>query len=181
MATKPRIYSHAGLYHVYNRGSRHQNVFLEERDRQLFLELLASLVRKGTVRCHASCLMGNHYHLLLEAEGLQISMAMKELMGQYVQKFNARHGFDGPLFRSRFASTAIEDDEHLLETVRYIHNNPVDIGWSPDRYPWSSHRFYLGVSPKPRWLESAQVLSYFGDDISAYQSFVEGTPYRVAI
>ena len=180
MATKPRIYSAAGWYHVYNRGARHQNVFHDDEDRQLFVELLADLVQGGVFRCHASCLMGNHYHLVIEAEGTDISRGIKALAGQYVQKFNSRHGFDGPLFRSRFGSTAIEGDEHLLETIRYVHNNPVDIGQHVGRYPWSTHRQYLNPSLAAPWLERAHVMGYFNGDVRAYQSFVEGTPYQWA-
>ena len=181
MATKPRKYSSAGVYHVYNRGARRQNIFLDDQDRRFFLKLLARQVDSGLLRCHAACLMGNHYHLLVESEGRQISQSMKELTGEYVQKFNARHGFDGPMFRSRFGSTAIEGDEHLLETVRYIHNNPIDIGQDVRSYPWSSHRAYLGRVRRPDWLEQSAVLRYFNDDVRAYQSFIEGTPYEWSV
>jgi REP element-mobilizing transposase RayT len=43
------------------------------------------------VLCHAYCLMGNHYHLLVQTPEPNLSVAMRQLNGLYTQRFNRRH------------------------------------------------------------------------------------------
>ena len=52
-------------YHVISRGQRRDPIFLEDRDRERFLELLGEMSEKHGVRVHGYVLMGNHYHLLM--------------------------------------------------------------------------------------------------------------------
>jgi REP element-mobilizing transposase RayT len=46
----------------------------------------------------------------------------------------------GPLWQQRFYDRAIRNERHLLETVRYIHDNPVVAGLvaHPEDYQMSS-------------------------------------------
>ena len=46
-------------------------------------------------RLHAWCLMGTHYHLLVEAPRERLSHGMHRLNGLYAQRFNRRHGQEG--------------------------------------------------------------------------------------
>ena len=62
-------------------------------------------------RCHAYCLMPNHYHLMIEAPLPKLSEGMHRINGAYAQWFNRRHGFDGHLFQGRFHSVLAR--EHL--------------------------------------------------------------------
>ncbi len=179
MAKPPRNYSPTGWYHVFNRGARRSNIFLDRPDRLLFLKLLGSITDQGAAECHAYALMGNHYHLLLRAEGELISSAMNRFISQYVQQFNNRHGVDGPMFRSRFGSTAIHDTEQLLHTVRYIHRNPLDLWQDIETYEWSSHAAYLGAVRPPSWLQTRPVLTHFSQSAAGYRDFIElATPLR---
>ncbi len=43
------------------------DLFVDDLDRLDFLQLLRSTVALFDWRCHAHCLMGTHYHLVLEA------------------------------------------------------------------------------------------------------------------
>jgi len=57
---RPLRLQHPGaFYHVTSRGN-------ERRDREKFLECLASATQRYGARIHAYALMTNHYHLLLE-------------------------------------------------------------------------------------------------------------------
>ena len=63
------------------------------------------------------------------------------------------------------------------ELPRYIHLNPVraHLVQSPEEYPWSSHRDYLGLEEIP-WLTTDWVLSFFAsnrkDARAAYTDFI---------
>jgi len=66
MARPLRVEYHGAYYHVINRGNAGENIFIDERDREKFLEYLAKGIERFTTRIHAYCLMSNHYHLLIE-------------------------------------------------------------------------------------------------------------------
>ena len=53
------------LQHVIVRGIERRDIFVDDRDRRLFLERLSQLLSKTDVECLAWALMSNHFHLLL--------------------------------------------------------------------------------------------------------------------
>jgi REP element-mobilizing transposase RayT len=54
------------VYHVFNRGVARLPIFLDTRDRVGFLDGLGDVVERGSWTCLAYCLMGNHFHLLVD-------------------------------------------------------------------------------------------------------------------
>ena len=99
MARPLRLQVAGGVYHVVSRGNQRQNIFLDDGDRRRFLATLRSVVERLNVLCHAYCLMGNHYHLLLETPDANLSLGIRQLNGVYAQSFNRRHGRVGHLFQ----------------------------------------------------------------------------------
>ena len=61
-----RIEYSGAVYHVTSRGDRRETIFDDDRDRAAFLKLLGEVVLRFRWRCHAYCLMDNHYHLMIE-------------------------------------------------------------------------------------------------------------------
>ncbi len=65
-----------------------------------------------------------------------------------------------------------------MQLVRYIHRNPVKAGIvsQPDDYIWSSHKGYLSVAKKWKWLHKEFIFSlltkYKKDWVKEYRSFV---------
>jgi putative transposase len=49
-----------------NRGGRREAIFLDDRDRELFLETPSEACEKTDWQVHAWCLMSNHFHLVGE-------------------------------------------------------------------------------------------------------------------
>ncbi|MBU2515721.1 transposase, partial [bacterium] len=82
------------------------------------------------------------------------SRCMRHINGVYTQRFNRRHRLDGPLFRGRFKSILIGDDNYLIQLLRYICFNPVKAGIvkTPGEYPWSCYTEYLSDLPQYQWL-----------------------------
>jgi hypothetical protein len=64
--------------------------------------------------------MGNHYHLLIETPGANLSRGMQLLNGIYTQRFNHKHKRVGHVLQGRFKSILVEKESHLLELARYI-------------------------------------------------------------
>jgi putative transposase len=165
MARPPRRQAPGAVYHVTSRGVRRSDVFTDARDRFRFLQLLQNVVELLEWRCHAYCLMTNHYHLLLETPHANISRGMQRLNSVYAQWFNWRHGFKGHVFESRFGGVLIEGQAHLLESTRYIVLNPVRAGLCglPRQWRWSSYAETLGERDRPAFLTTAWLLSVFSD------------------
>ena len=135
----------SNLYHVIIRGEGRMLLFEDRLDREVFLDLMRQKRAECSVELLAWCLMGNHVHLLLHAELANISAFMERVERPYVRHFNNRHDHIGHLFQGRFKSIPVVGDPQLLETVRYIHRNPVEGGVAEScQYEWSSYGEYLG-------------------------------------
>jgi REP element-mobilizing transposase RayT len=179
MARRPRLELAGGYFHVTSRGNRRQPVFTDRRDRQRFLVLLDDVVTRHQWRCHAYCLMGNHYHLVLETPEANLSSGMWHLNGLYAQAFNRRHEVDGHLFQRRFHSILVESDWHMLELTRYVVLNPVRAGVCPHPgdWAWSSYRATAGIGHVPRLLTVDWLLGHFGPTrrqaTSGYRAFID--------
>ena len=65
MARQWRIEFPGAFYHVISRGNVGQDIFLRDRDRRLFLELLGKMSVRFRIEMHAYMLMDNQYHLLI--------------------------------------------------------------------------------------------------------------------
>jgi putative transposase len=140
MPRPPRVQIAGATYHVTSRGNRRQSIYHDDDDRRWFLKVRDCVVARWNWRLHAYCLMGNHFHLLVETPEPNLSAGMQRLKSEYATYFNERHSFDGHLFKQRFDSRLIETDEHRSEALRYIALNPVRAGLCehPSEWPWSS-------------------------------------------
>lgn len=137
-----------------NRGRRFEDVFEDGGDYRIFVDILKDASEMWHVKIAAYCLMPNHYHMLLQTPGGNVARAMRHINGVYTQRYNKKHGQDGPLFRGRYKSILVNGDSYLLQIVRYIHRNPLKAGLvdALRDYEWSSHKGYLSVSRKWAWL-----------------------------
>jgi putative transposase len=169
VARGPRLLVPGGIYHVFSRGNRRQDVYLDAIDRFRFLDRLEEVVAWFGWLVHAYCLMPNHFHLLLETPEPNLSAGMHRLNFLSAQSFNRRHDVDGHLFQGRFHSPLVTSDEHLVELSRYVALNPVRAGLvrDPVDWRWSSYRATAGLVSRPPFLTLDLVLGYFASDPEA--------------
>jgi putative transposase len=178
MSRPLRIDFPGAIHHVTARGNGYAPVFLGDEDRRQFLRLLSECVGRFAWICHAYCLMGNHYHLMIETPVANMSVAMRHLNGCYTQWFNWRHDRVGHVFQGRFKSILVDRDAYLLELCRYIVLNPVRAQMVSDvaAYRWSSYGATSGMAVAPDWLHREWLLAQFNDDLavasSKYAEFV---------
>jgi REP element-mobilizing transposase RayT len=74
------------LYHVTSRGNAREDIFLDDKDRTRFLEILGDVVARYGWICHGYCLMSNHYHLLIETPEANLSRGMQLLNSVYTHR-----------------------------------------------------------------------------------------------
>lgn len=150
-----KIYDVDNYYHVYNRGIEKRQIFLDDQDYAVFINLLkrhldskpytGSLGREyawlsGQVEVVAFCLMPNHFHLLLFQNELNgVTRLMRAICSSYVTYFNEKYGRVGTLFQGKFKAKKAKNDEYLLHLTRYIHRNPNNFL----NYEWSSLDYWL--------------------------------------
>ena len=107
MPRKLRIEYEGAIYHVMNRGDRREAIFLGEEDREQFLKTLGETCQKTGWQIHAYCLMGNHFHVVVETPQANLVAGMKWLLGTYTTRFNRRHKLFGHLFSGRYKSLVV--------------------------------------------------------------------------
>jgi len=138
--------------HITQRGVNRCAIFIDDRDRLRFLDLLRSASTEYGVAIHAYVLMGNHVHLLMSAPGAgDVGMAIRKTGQRYVQYFNAKHSRTGTLWQGRFKSCLVDSETYLLRVIRYIELNPVRAALAaiPHEFRWSSARAHLGLCEDP--------------------------------
>lgn len=154
MSRRPRILYPGAVYHTYTRGNRKTSIFEDDVDRQHFMDLVQEVHDRYEVRYYGLCLMGNHYHLVLETPRANISAAMRQLNGRFAERSNSRHQRTGHLFEGPYSAVVIERDRYLRQVLRYVVRNPVKAGYvkHPADWPWSSYRAMAGLESCPKWL-----------------------------
>ncbi len=178
MARPLRLEFPGALYHLTARGNARQTIFLDKDDYSRFVALLGEEVTARSWRCHAYCLMPNHYHLLMETPDANLVRGMHRLNCRYTQWFNRRHERVGHLFQGRYKSIIVESQNYLLELARYIVLNPVRAGIvpCPGDWPWSSYRVTAGELKALDWMKPTWLLEQFSGEPDgsrrAYRKFV---------
>ena len=72
MSRPLRLELAGGLYHITSRGDRREDIYIDDSDRNKWLELLGQVCQRYNWRCHAYCLMTNHYHVVVETVSLMM-------------------------------------------------------------------------------------------------------------
>jgi putative transposase len=179
MARPLRIEFPGAVYHVTSRDNARADIFEDDTDREIFLNTLGQVVRRFNWLCHAYCLMGNHYHLLIETPEGNLSAGMRQLNGVYTQAFNRSHHRDGHVFKGRFKAILVEKESHLLELCRYVVLNPVRAAMTarPEQYQWSSYLPVIGKAARPAFLTTEWLLGNFSTSLPEsrrrYRQFVK--------
>jgi putative transposase len=128
---------------VLNRGAGRRRIFGKPRDFEAFEEVLVQAKARLPMRVLAWCVMPNHWHFVLWPRGDgDLSEFMRWLTVTQTQRWHAAHRTSGtgPLYRGRFKSFPIQEDEHLWTVLRYVERNPLraNLVQGPEAWRWSS-------------------------------------------
>jgi len=149
MPRQPRIDIPGLLQHVIVRGVERTKIFLDDEDRQRFVDHFSQLLVETGTDCYAWALIPNHFHLLLRCNRVELPRFMRRLLTGHAVYFNRRHNRSGHLFQNRYKSIVCDEESYLLELIRYLHLNPLRAGLlvefgDLDDYPWCGHAVLLG-------------------------------------
>jgi putative transposase len=180
VARQLRIEFEGAFYHITSRGNQRERIFFEDKDKEMFLEILKRTKERYGYLLHAYVLMDNHYHFLIETPKANISQTMQNVNTSYTVHINRKYKRSGHLFQGRFKGLIVDKDEYLVTLSRYIHLNPVRAGivQRPTDYRWTSYRAYSAESNKDELVDVEDTLSIFSarkaEAVKGYTEFVEG-------
>jgi putative transposase len=135
MARLPRFNLPGIPQHVVQRGNNRLPCFLDDDDRQCYLQCLLTALKRFGCGLHAYVLMDNHVHLLITpGEAGSLSRLMHTLARNYAGRFNHRHGRTGTLWEGRYKACVVDSSRYFLACSRYISNSTRCVhGWWPGR------------------------------------------------
>jgi REP element-mobilizing transposase RayT len=162
-------------YHIFNRGNNRENIFIEERNYNFFINLYARHI-EPVADTYAFCLMRNHFHFLIrtkeEEETLKVSKtfrvsadashAFSNLFNAYAKAINKAYDRTGSLFERPFGRVLIDSNAHFTWLIVYIHQNPQKHGFVGDFRPWPYSSFRALISTHPTLLKRQVVMEWFG-------------------
>jgi putative transposase len=181
MPRQARLDAPDTLHHVMVRGINKTAIFVDNQDRENFLERLHLNLNDSNCSVYAWTLMDNHLHLLLKSGGKGLSSLMRKQLTWYAVYFNHKYYRSGHLFENRYKSIICEEDRYLWALTRYIHLNPIRAGIVKtleelDQYKWSGHSVITG-NQKREWMDTRYVLAQFGGTLkksrTVYRRFIE--------
>ena len=80
------------------RGVDGRSIYIDDVDRNRFLNSLQRIISESNASLLAYCLMGNHFHLVVETAKRNLVAGIKWLLGTYTLRFNRRDKVCGHLF-----------------------------------------------------------------------------------
>ena len=171
MPRTARIKSEDSIYHIMIRSISELKLYKENSDKEKYLHLIQKYQCKFGFKIYAYCLMDNHGHLLIDANGGDISTIMHSINQCYAQYFNRKYKRHGHVFQDRFKSKIIKNDKYLITLSAYIHNNPKDIeGYSncAEKYRYSTLGVYLGLKKDEfNIIDTKYILQMFSEELKS--------------
>lgn len=176
-----------GVYHVYNRAHGNEKLFVENMNYYFFLKKFKEYIHP-IADIYSYCLMPNHFHVLLKIKSenelnnyfkvawqekskrsknfsinRKLTQQFSNFFNAYTKAFNKVYGRLGGLFISNYRRIKVESDRQFIDTVKYIHLNPVQarISNKPENWNFSSYRAF--ISQGNTLVDKGIVLNYFGD------------------
>ncbi len=180
----PLLYG--AYYHIYNRGTNRENIFVEERNYDYFMQLYAKHITP-VADTFAYCLLRNHFHVLVRVkaeeeivktlkvstnETLKVSKKplgsdypskkFSDFFNAYAKAINRAYGRTGSLFQHPFGRVMIKSERQLWNAIAYIHQNPQKHRFVDDFRDWQYSSYHAILSEKPTRLQRDVVIEWFG-------------------
>ena len=118
MARTSREKDQYGIYYLRQRGAEKSSLFRNAVDREMFLKLLLEKKEEVGFKIYAYCIRKrDEYHIILDANGSDISKVMKSLNISYALYRKSKHS----LFRDRYYSELLPDNASIKKIFEEIH------------------------------------------------------------
>jgi putative transposase len=146
-------------HHLTLRGNNGQSVFVDDQDRQAWLDAMSMYSTEMAMDVHAWVLTVTGAQLLLTPSRPEVLSAFMQALGRkYTRAFNLRHFRSGTLWEGRYRSAVLQPERYLIACMVYMDTIPVREGLAgePADYRWSSHTHYIGQNQDRRLTPHAE-------------------------
>lgn len=116
-----------------------RRILQSERNAELLIDVLRSLVTEGKFELHDFVIMPDHVHLLLTVwDGMTIEKAMQLIKGRFSHRMSHEYGYNGEVWHRGFTETQVMNRASFEKHRDYIGQNPVKAGLvtSADEFPF---------------------------------------------
>jgi putative transposase len=172
-------------YHVLNRANRRAEVFHEPADYRAFLSLMAKAQEHETLPILATCLMPNHFHLVVRPErDNSISRWVHWLCTTHVRHYHDKYGTSGRVWQGPYKACLIQADHHLLTVMRYVERNAQEarIVRRAEDWAWGSlHWREGGKSPFALARSPVELPRYWTEFVNQPQTSAELAAVRECV
>jgi putative transposase len=143
----PRAYRYflpGYIWHITHRCHKKEYLLKFIRDRQRWIYWLYQAKKRFKLVVLNYNVTSNHIHLLVYDRGNEsvISPSMQLIAGRTGQEYNQRINRKGAFWEDRYHATAISDDFHLAQCMRYIDLNMVRAGVVAHPREWKTSGYY---------------------------------------
>lgn len=145
----PRIarkYLDSGFFHIMVQGIEKKEIFYKDEYKEKYIELMKNFLRKQDVRLVSYSIMNNHAHIILYSKDIkELIKYMERLNTTYAMHYNRNEDRVGYVFRDRFKSKELYNQDYLTKCIKYVHMNPVKarIVREEKDYKYSSYNDYI--------------------------------------
>ena len=108
-----RLLFEDSIYHAYNRGHNHMDLFRDVNDFLFYLKCIEYCREKIEFEIYAICLMTNHYHILIRDVGKNLPLIMDTINSVYARYFNEKYNRPASLFEKTFHFLHISFAQYL--------------------------------------------------------------------
>lgn len=166
-------------YHIFNRGTNGENIFIENRNYAYFLTLYIKYI-EPVAATYAYCLMRNHFHVFMRVytseekaavwdnlypnqpfREFSASQAFSNLFNAYAKAIQKAYGRTGSVFEHPYHRIPIKTNSHFINIIPYIHANPQKHGFVDDFRDWPYSSYQSFFSSQPTRLKRDETLEWF--------------------
>lgn len=169
------------FYHLHNKSSGHQKLFVTDENYHFFLEKYKHFM--GSIAdTYAYVLMPEHFHFLvrIKPEGelvkyfsknrqrldeydTMINEQLSELFNTYSKSFNKKQNHKGELFLPQVKRKRIIDPAYLKNLVRYMHYEPVEAGVTKHIYKYDHSSYNALLNGDSSIISTGAIYELFND------------------
>jgi putative transposase len=123
------ILSTTRVFFTTTKTSMGRNLLQSDRNAQLLVDVLRSLIAEGNFEVHDFVIMPNHVHLLMTLKnGMTIEKAMQLVKGRFSYRLSHEFGHQGDIWQKGFSEGQVLNPIDFEKCRQYIALNPVKAG-----------------------------------------------------
>jgi putative transposase len=138
-ASSASILNPSRTFFATTKTSMGRRLLQSERNAQLLIDVLRSLVAERKFELHDFVIMPDHLHLLFTVhDEMTIEKAMQLVKGRFSHRLSHEFGYKGEVWQRGFTEEQVMNRESFEKHREYVAQNPVKAGIvaSADEFPF---------------------------------------------